>query len=114
MSSAGNFEGASSHVGVAERAGISRNSGVKCVGCGRGQRQVFGSEKFVNDLAGRGRNRIDVDEVAVSGIAGVMIDIDPLFRVPNRTKSRAQALLLAVSRAMARSNSSGSLGRSIE
>ena len=78
---------------VAKRTGIRRNSGVKRVGCSSGKRQLLGADEIVNDLARRWCNGIDVNQVTISGIAGVMIDVDPLVGAPNRMKCGAQALL---------------------
>src|ERR1700693_5892725 len=87
-----NLKSASIYVRVTERTGIRGDSSVQCVGSRLGERKIFGTKKFINDLAGRGRNRIDVDQITISGVTGVMIDVDPLSRASNRFKSRTQAL----------------------
>src|ERR1700722_15541146 len=82
-----NFEGASGDVSVPERTGIRGDSGVKSAGRRQGERQILCPEKFVHDLTGGWRPGVDINQIAISRIAGVMVDVDPLFRTPNRSQS---------------------------
>jgi hypothetical protein len=76
-----------------KRACVSGNGRVKILGDGRSNRHPRSAHQFKNDLPGRWRTRIDVDEIAIARIARMMIDINPHLGPTNRVQSGSEAVV---------------------
>ena len=50
-------------------------------------------KQLEKNLAGGGRGRIDVDQIAVARVARMMIDVDPEFRAANSGEGSAEPIL---------------------
>ena len=73
--------------------------------------KILALEQLEKNLAGRGRDRIDVNQIAVARVARVMIDVDPkLSRCRSPASGVPSRCRVAVSSASTTSKSSGSLG----
>ena len=79
--SARDLEGARGRIRILKRAGVGRDRGEKILRDLVVERQVLALEQLEENLTGGGRDRVDVDEVAVARIARMMIDVDPELRL---------------------------------
>src|SRR5947207_15856566 len=73
------LERAHGSIRILKRTGVGRDRRVKIFRDCRRDGKFLVPQEFKKNLAGRGRSRIDVNKIAVTGITRVMIDIDPKF-----------------------------------
>src|SRR5438067_1990891 len=87
------LKGARSGVRILKRSGIGRDRNEEVCCDGRVNRESLAGDQFEKNLARSRRRRVDVNQVAVTRIAGVMVDIDPDFRATHQLRRGAETIL---------------------
>jgi hypothetical protein len=89
----GNLECARRRIGILKRASISGNGDIQIFSDVAIERQLLALNQLEKDLSCSGRVRIDIDKIAVTGIALVVIDVDPSLGRSNSVAGGSKSAL---------------------